>query len=149
MIGPGWLRFGKCIKIWKHSGPVSLFDKEFCSKFLKSLFREFTIPWDLIIRYLNATLEQYQDLIFICLKYTGMMTLSNGYIFRVTGHLGGEFTTHRWIPRTKANDVEPWCFLWINGCVNNREAGDLRRHRAHYDVTVMLGWWCLRITVIG
>ena len=26
---------------------------------------------------------------------------------------------------------------WINNCVNNREAGDLRRHRAHYDVTVM------------
>ena len=26
---------------------------------------------------------------------------------------------------------------WINGWLNNREAGDLRRHRAHYDVTVM------------
>ena len=26
---------------------------------------------------------------------------------------------------------------WINGWVNNREAGDLGRHRAHYDVTVM------------
>ena len=26
---------------------------------------------------------------------------------------------------------------WINGCVNNREAGDSRRNRAHYDVTVM------------
>ena len=26
---------------------------------------------------------------------------------------------------------------WINGWVNNREVGDLRRHRAHYDVTVM------------
>ena len=26
---------------------------------------------------------------------------------------------------------------WTNGWVNNREAGDLRRHRAHYDVTVM------------
>ena len=26
----------------------------------------------------------------------------------------------------------------INGWVNNREAGDLRRHRAHYDVIVML-----------
>ena len=25
----------------------------------------------------------------------------------------------------------------INGWANNREAGDLRRHRAHYDVTVM------------
>ena len=27
---------------------------------------------------------------------------------------------------------------WINGWVNNREAGDLRRHRAHHDVTVMI-----------
>ena len=26
---------------------------------------------------------------------------------------------------------------WINGWVNNREAGDLKRHRAHYDVIVM------------
>ena len=26
---------------------------------------------------------------------------------------------------------------WINGLINNREAGDLRRHRAHYDLTVM------------
>ena len=26
---------------------------------------------------------------------------------------------------------------WINGWANNREAGDLRRHRAHHDVTVM------------
>ena len=27
---------------------------------------------------------------------------------------------------------------WINGWVNNRETGDLRRHRAHYDITVMI-----------
>ena len=27
---------------------------------------------------------------------------------------------------------------WINGWVNNREAGDLRRRRAHYDVIVMV-----------
>ena len=27
--------------------------------------------------------------------------------------------------------------VWINGWVNIREAGDLRRHRAHYDVIVM------------
>ena len=26
---------------------------------------------------------------------------------------------------------------WINGWANGREAGDLRRHRAHYDVTVI------------
>ena len=27
--------------------------------------------------------------------------------------------------------------VWINGWVNNGEAGDLRRYRAHYDVIVM------------
>ena len=41
----------------------------------------------------------------------------------------------------KASHAELWCFLWyapwINGWVNNREPGDLRRHRAHYDVIVM------------
>ena len=34
--------------------------------------------------------------------------------------------------------ILPLICAWINGCANNREAGDLRRHRAHYDVTVML-----------
>ena len=28
--------------------------------------------------------------------------------------------------------------VWINGWVYNRKAGDLRRYRSHYDVTVML-----------
>ena len=28
-------------------------------------------------------------------------------------------------------------WAWINGWVNNRDVGDLRRHRAHYDVTLM------------
>ena len=28
--------------------------------------------------------------------------------------------------------------IWINGSVNNRGAGDLRRHRAHHDVIVMV-----------
>ena len=27
--------------------------------------------------------------------------------------------------------------VWINGWANNREAGDLRRHRDHFDITVM------------
>ena len=31
---------------------------------------------------------------------------------------------------------------WINGWVNHREAGDLRRYRTHYDVTVMVMWSC-------
>ena len=28
-------------------------------------------------------------------------------------------------------------YVWINGWVNNGEAGDLRLYRAHYDVIVM------------
>ena len=30
--------------------------------------------------------------------------------------------------------------VWINGWVNNHDAGDLRRYRAHYDVIVMACW---------
>ena len=70
-----------------------------------------------------------------------MMTSSNGNIFRATGPLCGAFTGHRWIPLTKANDAGALKFslicAWTNGGVNNRDAGDLRRHRAHYDVAVM------------
>ena len=46
------------------------------------------------------------------IKWTTLMTSSNGNIFRVTGHLCREFTGQRWIPRTKASDAELWCFLW-------------------------------------
>ena len=68
-----------------------------------------------------------------------MMTSSNGNIFRVTGYLCGEFTGHRWIPaqRPVARSFGVFFCAWINSWVNNREAGDLRHHRAHYDVTVM------------
>ena len=71
-----------------------------------------------------------------------LMTSSNGNIFRVTGHLCGEFTGHRWIPRTKASDAELWFFSLICACINgwviNRKAGDSRRHHTHYEVTVMI-----------
>ena len=50
----------------------------------------------------------------------------------------GEFPTQR--PVTQSVDVL-LCFVLIcsgiNGQVNNREAGDLGRPRAHYDVIVM------------
>ena len=73
-------------------------------------------------------------------EFRSMMTSSNEYIIRVTVHLCMEFTGHRWIPRTKASDALLFSLIcvWINGWVNNREAGDLRRYRALYDVTVML-----------
>ena len=46
----------------------------------------------------------------------------------------GEFPSQR--PATRSFDVSLVCTR-INGRVNNGEAGDLRRHRAHHDRTVM------------
>ena len=47
----------------------------------------------------------------------------------------GEFPTQR--PVTQSFDVFFDLRLNLNGWVNNREAGDLRRHRVYYDVIVM------------
>ena len=49
-----------------------------------------------------------------------MMTSSNGNIFRFTGHLCGEFTGHRWIPRTKTSFGVFLICAWINCWANNR-----------------------------
>ena len=61
--------------------------------------------------------------------------------FRVIGHLCGEFAGYRWIPRTQGQWRGALMFSFmcasINGWEKNREVGDLRHHRAHYDVTVM------------
>ena len=76
-----------------------------------------------------------------------MMTSSNENIFRVTGHLCGEFTRGEFTgPRLIAPHKGQWCGALVfslicartKGWVNNGEAGDLRRHPAHYDVIVML-----------
>ena len=70
-----------------------------------------------------------------CASNLIMMTSSNGNIFRVTVPL-----CHRWIPAQRPVmrgfdvffDLRP-----NNGWANNGDAGDLRRHLAHYDVIVM------------
>ena len=62
------------------------------------------------------------------------MISSNGNIFRVT-FVRGIHSPHKGLWRGALFSL---ICVWINGWVNNREAGDLRRYRAHYDVTVML-----------
>ena len=49
-------------------------------------------------------------------------------IFRVTYHLCGDFTDHRWIPRTKASDAELWFFSF-----------DLRMNKRLRKQ--LWGWW--------
>ena len=62
----------------------------------------------------------------------------------------------RWIHRSPVNSPHkgqwrralmfPLIYAWINVWANTREAGDLRCHRAHYDVTVVartsIFLWC-------
>ena len=47
----------------------------------------------------------------------------------------------RWIPLTKGQRRGALMFsliyAWTNRSASNRDAGDFRRHRSHYDVTVM------------
>ena len=82
------------------------------------------VLWGFRLRPLNyvfgifPTFSQYpldlstSHLTDVTAAHISMMTSSNGNIFRVTGHLCGEFTGPRWIPRTKASVAELWCLLW-------------------------------------
>ena len=68
-----------------------------------------------------------------------MMTSSNGKFSALlaicagNSPVTGEFPTQR--PVTRSLDF--FICAWINAWVNNPEAGDLRRRRAHYDVNLM------------
>ena len=70
-----------------------------------------------------------------------MMTLSNRNMFRVTGPFCGEFTglfpSHR-IGQWRGDSIYSLICAWTNGSVNNRDTGNLRWHRAHYDVRFMI-----------
>ena len=68
---------------------------------------------------------------YINRKHDVMMTSANGTIFRVTGHLCGEFTG-QWRGALMFSLI---CAR-TNSWANKVDAGDLRRHRAHYDVIV-------------
>ena len=51
---------------------------------------------------------------------------------------------HRWPGNSPHKGQWRWAMMfslicaWINAWVNNREAGDLRHHRAHYDVIMLI-----------
>ena len=71
-----------------------------------------------------------------------MMTSSNGNIFRVTGPLWGNSPVPVNSPHKGqwhgALILSLIC-VWIKCWVKKHEAGDFRRHRGHYDVSVMYG----------
>ena len=64
------------------------------------------------------------------------MMSSNRNIFRFTGPLWGE-SPHKdqWRRALMFSLICAWTSVWVN----DRDTGDFRRNRAHYDVTVMFG----------
>ena len=74
-----------------------------------------------------------------------MMTSSNGNIFRFTHFVRGIHRSPVNFPHKgqwRGALMFSLICAWANGWVSNRNTGDLRRHCAHYDVTVMtLGYF--------
>ena len=72
---------------------------------------------------------------------TSMMTSSNGNISALLALCGGNSPVTGNSPH-KGQWRGAFMFslicAWINGWVKNHEAGDLRRHRAHYVATIMI-----------
>ena len=68
--------------------------------------------------------------------------------FRVIGYL---LTGDRWIPLSKARDgalIFSLIWAWTKDWANNRDAGDLRRQRVHYDVTVITTTYLFKFNAI-
>ena len=71
----------------------------------------------------------------------GMMTSSNGNIYHVTGTATPVNSPRK--SQWRGALVFYLLSAWTNGWVNNRDGDDLKRHRAHYGVTVMVeNIWC-------
>ena len=92
------------------------------SALLSKLYNFFDTNWtDWIWSWWRHQMEKISALLAICAG---------------NSPVPGEFPAHKG-QRRGALMFALIC-VWINGWVNNREAGDLSRYRAHYDVTVMI-----------
>ena len=94
-----------------HKGPVMWSCNVFIDTILNKLNKLWNCQWFQTPWWLYDVTVMCAMCNFIC-HFQFMMTSSNGNIFHITGHLCGEFTGPRWIPHTKASDMELWCFLW-------------------------------------
>ena len=62
--------------------------------------------------------------------FSALLALCAGY-----SPVSGEFPSQR--PVTRSFDFS-LMLAWTNGWTSNRDAGDLKRHHAHYDATIMI-----------
>ena len=75
--------------------------------------------WEIWLSWWRHQMETFSALLALC--------AGNSPVPETSPHKG------QW----RGSLMLPLICAWINDRVNNREAGDLRRHRGHYDVNVM------------
>ena len=90
---------------------------------------------------LRTNLWYHNDFLSISI----MMTSSNGNIFRITGPLWGNRSKGQWRGALMFSLICAWTNVWTN----NRDAGDLRCHHAHYDIIVMYPFPVIMIYLCG
>ena len=96
------------------------FESKYHNKVSPASWRSFCSSLNVLTSWWRHQMETFSALLVLCAENSPVT---------------GEFPTQR--PVTRSFDVF-FDLCLINGWVNNRETGDLRRHRAHYDVTVMM-----------
>ena len=116
-------------------GAKSLFEPRMVYLLIGPLERNFNKIWNQNIIKSWKGLWKCQLWNIVYFISLSLMTSSNGSIFLVTGPLWGESTGQR--PVMWSFDVSNDLRLNKRLKKNNRDAGDLRRHRAHYDINVM------------
>ena len=99
-----------------------------------SMWKEITLQSD---DGYNEHLVSNEIHLFLVSSYEILMTSSNGNIFRVTGSLCGKTSPSPHKGQLRGTLVFSLICAWINRWANNRNDGDLRRHRAHYDANVI------------
>ena len=105
----------KLVQIWQ----PWLFPKQSCGLELR-INKKKRRPQITLVSWWRHQMETFSALLAICAG---------------NSPVPGEFPTQR--PVTRSFDFFSLICVCINGLVNNREAGDLRCYRAHYDITVM------------
>ena len=100
--------------------PIKLFERPIWeARTMKSPTEQHFAPFQLITPWWRHERETYSVLLALCMGNSPVT---------------GEFPSQRPVTRTL---MFSFICAWINGWANNREAGDLRRHCAHYGVIVM------------
>ena len=100
-----------------------------------------------LLKHIWVTLPKWVKRLHVEWRYTDMhLSPSHDDVIKWK-HFSRNWPFVRGIHRSPVNSPHKgqWCgalmfsfiYVWINDWVNNREAGDLRRHPAHSDVIVM------------